>query len=623
MAPLFNQAVQAHQAGRIAEAETLYRKIILEDPKNFDALHMLGIVCFGIGKTQDADKFFRAALSIDSGFPPCHVNYGFYLLKQKRFKDAIESFDKALALFPNFGEAWLGRGNAFRGLKSYDEAFAAYSKAIALNPKIAEAYAGSGNLLARLGRYEEAIAAYDRALALRSDLEFVESERLYCKLCICDWSNFSAEYQHLIGSIKDKKARAQPFYFLNMSSSAREQLDCARSWIASEVPAADKPLWHGEVYRHEKIRVAYVSADLRQHATAYLAAGMFEHHDRSRFEITAVAIGTDDKSEMRERLKGSFNHFIDASNLTDDEIAGQIKKAEIDLLIDLKGFTQDARTGIFARRPAPIQVNYLGYPGTMGADYIDYLIADRIVVPQSHQAYYAEKLVYLPDSYQANDATRAISNKSFTRTELGLPETALIFCCFNNNYKIVPEVFASWMRILSHVKGSVLWLLEDNAKAASNLKKEAVARGIDAGRLVFAGRMPLPDHLARHKCADLFLDTLPVSAHTTASDALWAGLPVVTQIGETFAARVAASLLSAIDLPELIASTPQAYEALAIELATNPEQLISIKEKLARNRLTKPLFDTQRFTRSIEAAYTAMYQRYQAGFPPDHIDVVR
>ena len=623
MAPLFNQAVQAHQAGRIAEAEALYRKIISEDPKNFDALHMLGIVCFGSGKTQDADKFFRAALSIDSGFPPCHVNYGFYLLKQKRFKDAIESFDKALALFPNFGEAWLGRGNAFRDLKRYDDAFAAYSKAIALNPKIAEAYAGSGNLLARLGRYDEAIAAYDRALALRSDLGFVESERLHCKLCICDWNNFSVEYQHLIGSIKDRKARAQPFHFLNISSSAREQLDCAKSWIASEFPAADKPLWQGEVYQHEKIRVAYVSADFRQHATAYLAAGMFEHHDRSRFEITAVAIGADDKSEMRERLKGSFNHFIDATNWTDDEIAGQIKKAEIDLLIDLKGFTQDARTGIFARRPAPIQVNYLGYPGTMGADYMDYLIADQTVVPQSHQAYYAEKLVYLPDSYQANDATRAISEKSFTRTELGLPEKALIFCCFNNNYKIVPEVFASWMRILSRVKDSILWLLEDNAKAGSNLKIEAVARGIDAGRLVFAKRVPLPDHLARHRCADLFLDTLPVSAHTTASDALWAGLPVVTRIAETFAARVAASLLTAIDLPELITSTPQAYEALSIELATNPERLTSIREKLARNRLTKPLFDTRRFTRYVEAAYTAMYQRYQAGFPPDHINVAR
>jgi protein O-GlcNAc transferase len=621
MTLLFNQALQAHQNGRISEAEELYRKIISADPKNFDALHMLGIVCSGNGKNQDADKFFRAAVAIDPGFPPCHVNYGFYLLKQKRLDEAVASFDQALALFPNFAEAWLGRGNALRELRRVNDAFAAYGKAIALRPNLAEAHAGSGNMLSGLQRYDEAIIAYDKALTLNPNLEFVESERFHCKLRICDWKNYSAERQHLLAGAKDNKIQSQPFEFLNISSSPREQLACAKSWVAKKYPESDTPMWRGEIYKHDRIRVAYVSADFREHATSHLTAGMFESHDKSRFEITAIAFGADDKSEMRERLKNSFEQFIDAETWKDDKIASTIKDAQIDILIDLKGFTQNARTGIFARRPAPIQVNYLGYPGTMGADYIDYLIADQAVVPQSHQADFAEKLVYLPNSYQVNDTKRTISEKSLTRAEYGLPEMAFVFCSFNNSYKIVPHMFDSWMRILERATNSVLWLLEDNAKAVLNLKREAESRGIRPERLVFARRMPLADHLARQKCADLFLDTLPVNAHTTASDALWAGLPVLTQIGETFAGRVAASVLTAIDLPELIASTPQAYEAMAIELVAHPERLATIKSKLERNRLTTPLFDTQRFTRHIEAAYTAMYQRYQSRLPPDHISM--
>jgi protein O-GlcNAc transferase len=322
---------------------------------------------------------------------------------------------------------------------------------------------------------------------------------------------------------------------------------------------------------------------------------------------------------MRQRLKSSFDQFIEARTSSDDEIASRIRAAEIDVLIDLNGFTQNARTGVFARRPAPIQVNYLGYPGTMGADYIDYLFADQTVAPKSSQAYYTEKIVYLPNSYQANDAKRTISGKHFTRAECGIPEKGFVFCCFNNNYKIVPEVFDCWMRILNQVDGSVLWLLEGNAIAESNLKKEAAARGISADRLLFAPYLPPADHLARHRLVDLFLDTLPYNAHTTASDALWAGVPVLTQIGETFAGRVASSLLNAIGLPELITSTRREYEDLAIELGTNPDKLAAIKHKLLRNRLTKPLFNTQLFTRHIERAYEAIYERYQRGLPPESI----
>ncbi len=619
MTPLFERAVQAHQSGRILEAEDLYRKIIWDDPKHFDALHMLGIVCSGNGKIHDADKFFRAALLIDPGFPPCHVNYGFCLLKQRRFDEAIGSFDKALALFPNFSEAWLGRGNALRSLKRYDDAFAAYNKAIQLKPNLAEAHAGCANMLAMLQRYKESLLAYDNALALKPDLEFVESERLRCKMQLCDWNNFSVEHPRLVASIRNEKAQSQPFYFLNVSDSAQEQLECAKSWVAKNFPPSDRPIWKKDIYKHDRVRIAYVSTDFHEHATSQLMAGVFECHDKSRFEVTAISIGPDDHSEIRQRLKRAFEHFIDASTLSDAEIALRIRETEIDILIDLKGFTQDARTNVFASRPAPIQVGYLGYPGTMGADYIDYIIADQTVIPDDSRMFYSEKIAVLPNTYQPNDRKRVISDKAFTRSDVGLPSQGFVFCCFNNTYKVIPRVFDCWMRILTQVEGSALWLLEADAAAASNLKKEALARGVSPERLIFAKRMPLPEHLARHKLADLFLDTLPFNAHTTASDALWAGLPVLTRIGETFSGRVVASLLNAIRLPELISTTPEAYKSMAIDLAIHPEKLAAIKHKLAENRLTTPLFDTKLFTKHIEAAYTMMHECHQAGLAPDHI----
>jgi protein O-GlcNAc transferase len=380
-------------------------------------------------------------------------------------------------------------------------------------------------------------------------------------------------------------------------------------------------MWHRDSYKHDRIRIAYVSSDFRSHATSYLIAGMIESHSREKFDVTGIALQPEDPSEIGQRMKRAFGQFIDVSGRTDEETARLIRELEIDIAIDLNGHTRNGRAAIFAHRAAPLQVNYLGFPGTMGADYIDYLIADHTLIPTSSQPYYEEKIIYLPNSYQANDRTRPISSKVFTRADCKLPEDRFVFCCFNGAFKILPDVFDRWMRILSQVNGSVLWLLDDNETAASNLKKEAVKRGISAERLVFAARTSLADHLARHRLADLFLDTLPCNAHTTASDALWAGLPVLTQIGESFAGRVAASLLNAIGLPELITTTPKAYEELAVELAANPERLSAIKSRLASNRLTTPLFDIQRFTRHIEAAYTAIYERHQANLPPDNIDV--
>lgn len=580
---------------------------------------MLGIVCSNTGKIQEADKLFRAALSIDSGFPPCHVNYGFCLLKQKRLTEAAEHFDKALALFPNFAEAWLGRGNALRVLKRYGDALAAYNKATALKPNLAEAYAGCGRALNELKRHDEAIAACDKALSYNPNLEFLAGERLHWKMRLCDWRNFAPEREHIIASVKDKKPCAQPFAFLSISSSSVEQLECAKSWVSKDCPASDTPIWTGNIYSHDKIRVAYVSADFRDHPVAFLIAGLIEGHARESFEVIGISLRPEERSEMGQRMKQAFDRFIDVSKMTNHEIAQLIRQLEVDIAIDLTGFTGDSRTEIFAQRAAPIQINYLGYPGTMGAPYIDYIIADHVLVPHRQQTSYSEKIIYMPDSFQANDRSRHISSNTFTRQRLGLPVDAFVFCCFNNNYKITPAVFDIWMRVLNRVHGSVLWLFASDEPVKKNLRTEAAGRGIDPGRLVFAERVPYVEYLSRLSSADLFLDTAPYNAGTTASDALWAGLPVLTSTCDAFVGRMGASLLSAIGLPELVTTTLQAYEELAIELATNPEKLAAIKDRLARNRLTTPLFDTKRFIRHIEAAYTQAYRRYQAGLAPDHI----
>jgi predicted O-linked N-acetylglucosamine transferase (SPINDLY family) len=350
-------------------------------------------------------------------------------------------------------------------------------------------------------------------------------------------------------------------------------------------------------------------------------AELFERHDRDKFELVAFSFGPDANDGMRRRVLAAFDQFVDVRYRSDRDIALLARNMEIDIAVDLKGFTSDARVGIFAYRAAPLQVSYIGYPGTMAAGYIDYLIADRTLIPSTSQKHYSEKIAYLPNTYQVNDRKRAIAVKAFSREELDLPPAGFVFCCFNNNYKIAPATFDGWMRILKQVDGSVLWLLGDNPTAVHNLRKEAESRGVSAKRLIFAERMPMAEHLARHRAADLFIDTLPCNAHTTASDALWVGLPLITLMGESFASRVAASLLKAIGLPELVATSQEQYEALAIELAANAERLSQIRQKLERNRLIAPLFDTQLYTRHIEAGYTQMYERYHADLPPDHIIV--
>jgi predicted O-linked N-acetylglucosamine transferase (SPINDLY family) len=438
---------------------------------------------------------------------------------------------------------------------------------------------------------------------------------------LCDWSNFDAEREHLIAAVEADRPASQPLVLLAIPSSAEQQLQCAKAWIARQHPSAPNPVWRGERYGHQRIRIAYLSGDFRQHAISHLIAGLFECHDRSRFEITALSSGPVDSSDLRRRIVASVDRFIDIRSHTDEQVAELVRSSEIDVLIDVLGFTQYARTNVFARRPAPVQINYLGYPGTMGAPYFDYIVADPVLIAEQHKRFYSEKIVLLPHTYQANDAKRSIPKKHFSRGELGLPPTGVVFCCFNNCYKILPHVFDSWMRILKRVDQSVLWLLEENPTAPMNLRREAADRGVSPDRLLFAKPLPHEEHMARLRIADLMLDTAPYNAHTTGSDALWAGVPIVTRIGETFAGRVAASLLKAIGVPELVTSTVQAYEALAIELAENPVRLAEIKKTLAGHRLTTPLFDTARYTRHIEAAYIVMVERYRARLAPADISV--
>jgi predicted O-linked N-acetylglucosamine transferase (SPINDLY family) len=516
--------------------------------------------------------------------------------------------------------AWSNKGAVLYALKRYDEAIAHYDKAISLKPDYHKAWANKGNTLSELKHYQEAITHYDKALTLKPDIDWVSGELLHTKMKICSWSDLADSFEDISKKVMAAEKVSAPFPLLSMSDDAMLHKKSSEIYIQSKYslnfdlgPISKYP-------KKEKIRIAYLSPDFRNHPVSLLTAELYELHDKNKFEIIAFSFGVDDKSHMRLRLSQAFKQFIDVSDLSDLGVAELSRSLQIDIAIDLAGHTAHSRTGIFACRAAPIQVSYIGYLGTMGFEYYDYLLADKTIIPDELQKFYFEKIAYLP-SYQVNDRKRTISARQFTREELGLPETGFVFCCFNNNYKILPTTFNSWIRILNAVEGSVLFLYADNECSKANLIKEACLCGIDSARLIFGGRIPTEEYLARYRVCDLFLDTFPYNAGTTASDALWVGLPVLTRIGQSFASRVAASLLNAIGLPELITSTQEEYEAMAIELAMNPQKLRDIKLRLAKNRFTAPLFDTSLFTKNLETIYIKMMERYQAGLEPEHIAI--
>jgi len=613
------RAISNHQKGLLSEAHRLYLELLIDQPGHAEALNLLGVIAHQIGNYQHAVALIDRAIGVDSLQVDFYSNRGNGLKKLKQYDAAIASFDEAIGLKADFAAAYSNRGIALYELKQFDAAITSYDQAICLKPDFAEAYSNRGNALQEVKQYDAAITSLDHAIAINGELPYIRGIRLHLKMIASLWDHFDDELGILIGKIESGEKASTPFPVLSIVDSPAVQRKAATIFVENKHPqntclrVIDKPP------RRPRIRIGYYSADFGDHVMGYLMAEFFERQDKNLFELYGISFGLNDHGELRQRISKAFDRFVDVRDQSDQAVAQLSRSLGIDIAIDLMGYTDNQRTGIFSYRAAPIQVNYLGFPGTMAAEYIDYVIADRTLIPKESQKYYSEKIAYLPNSYKVNYTKRAIADKHFSRAELGIPNEGFVFCCFNNNYKITPTIFDCWMRILHQVQGSVLWLLEDNPTAVTNLRKEANSRGVHGDRLIFANRMPLAEHLARHRTAELFLDTLPYNAHTTASDALWVGLPLITCMGESFASRVAASLLTAIGLPELITTNLHDYESLAVKLATHPEELQSIKNKLERQRSTTPLFDVELFTKNIEDAYFQMYERYQSDLPPEAI----
>jgi len=601
------------------DALTICDKAISLKPDYAAAYINKGAAYKELSRYDEAIAFAERALTINPNLAEAWNNKGIALKELKCSEDAINSFDRAISLKPDFAEAWVNKGNTLHELGRYEEALTHYDKALSVKSEYVEALSNKAVTLSELKRYDEAINHYEKALYLNPSFDWALGNCLHIKMKICNWVEFGKNLLSLENNIKSGKKATSPFAILSLCDDPQLHKQCAEIYTKSKYPLN---LSLGPIVKHpkqEKIRIGYFSSDFRDHPVAYLTAELFELHDKFQFEIFAFSSGPDDKSAMRSRLNRAFTQFIDIRTMSDKRVAELARELCVDIAIDLGGFTAQSRPGIFSYRAAPIQVSYIGYLGTMGAQYIDYLIADATIIPVDSRSYFTEKIAYIP-SYQANDSQRKISQRIFTRDELGLPDKGFVFACFNNNYKILPATFNSWMRILKASEGSVLFLYADSEKTQDNLRKEAEVRGISGQRLVFGKSLPLEDYLARYKSCDLFLDTAPYNAGTTASDALWMGLPVLTLTGKSFASRMAASLLNAIGLLELITTSQGAYEAKAIELAKSPDKLANIKTMLIKNRADSPLFNAPLFIYHLEAIYTQMMNRHWADLPPDHLN---
>ena len=646
----FQEALALHQQGDLKQARLLYERALKWQPNYFDACHMLATLLYQMGQFDRAETLFVKALKIDPESTHALNNFGNLLQDLKKYKSALACFDKALAFDAHYVEAHNNRGDLLQQLGRWSEALESYERAITLAPKYAAAHYNRGNALGMMGRFEEAVAShtaaieidpqyaqaymnrgnaqnelgqhaqaaesFDRAIALAPDIPYLLGTRLHVNMQMCDWRHYQQRLATLLAAVKNNQPASLPFPLLALTSDPAIQQQAASSWISATHPSPKQTQPFAKRSPKDRLRIGYFSADFRQHPVAQLIAGLFEAHDRSKFEVYAFSSGPNTGDEMRLRLEQGFEHFIDVKAETDAQVVARARALELDIAVDLSGLTTGCRPSVCAARVAPIQINYLGHPGTMGAPYMDYILADTTIITPESEPYFSEKVIYLPNSYQPNDRLRAVSTHVFTRAEVGLPTDVFVFCCFNNNFKITPETFDHWMTILRAVPGSVLWLLKASAQTEENLRREATHRGVSADRLFFAPKLPMDQHLARQKCADLFLDSLPYNAHTTTSDALWVGLPVLTCMGEAFASRVAASLLRAMDLPELVTTDALVFEARAIELATDHAQLKALRDRLAVNRMQAPLFDIERLARSIESAYEQVHARRLAGQRP-------
>jgi predicted O-linked N-acetylglucosamine transferase (SPINDLY family) len=620
-----NRGLALYHLGRVHDSLESYERALRFAPEFADVHCNRGDALHALRRLDEAIRSYDRALAIAPDFSSAYNNRGAVLLDLHRPAEALESHDRALKLDPESAEAHNNRGNALQSLSRLPEAVESYERAIGIRGHFTAAFNNRGNALTRMNRLDDALDSFERALSLDPGYEWLYGTRLFMRARLCDWKNWAEERRALAAGIENGNRVVRPFDIQALTDSEALLRRAVEISVQSECPP--NPAL-GPIQRRissGKIRVGYFSADFRIHPVAILSAGLFAAHDRSRFEITAFSSGPNTQDEMRRRIEQAFDRFLDVRTKSDQEIALLARQLELDIAVDLSGLTEDARPGVFALRAAPAQVGLIGFPGTMTSELVDYLVADRTVIPEASRSHYGEKIIYMPHTYLVNDSTRLISDRQFSRAELGLPDTGFVFCCFNNSYKISPDVFDRWMRILARVAGSVLWLSGGPSKMTQNLRREAEARGVSAERLMFAPRTPsLPEHLARHRAAGLGLDTQPFNGHSTTIDALWAGLPVLACAGSTFPGRVAASLLGAIGLPELRAENQEHYEELAADLALHPERLEAIRRKLADHRLTTPLFDTLLYTRNLESAYTEIHRRSAGGLLPEdiHIDSV-
>jgi predicted O-linked N-acetylglucosamine transferase (SPINDLY family) len=583
-----------------------------------EALVARGELLRELRRPEEALMSFRQALALRSDDAAAERGIGNVLLELGRPAEALTAYDAAARMGPELSVSLHGRANALRALGRFAEAVASYDASLAQDPRSATVHSDRAFALLQWGGHDDlGIAGYVDALTRDPAIPFAAGSLFHAQSRRADWTVRVpvASRERLVTALLAGRPVCAPFACLAITDDAAAQLQCARNFAARQ-GNGDAPRDRPRPAPHEKIRVAYVSADLREHAVAYLLIAALERHDRERFEIIGVSLRGADSSAFGRRIQAAFDRFVDVSHISDAAAVELLKRMDVDIAVDLTGYTQGCRSQIFALGAAPIQVGYLGYPGTLGAPFMDYLLADDFVIPPDARRFYSEAVVYLPDCFQANDDARPIGERPVAREDEGLPTDAFVFCCFNNTPKLNPRMFDVWMALLASTPGSVLWLLAHEPIVAENLRLEARSRGIEPQRLVFAERVAYADHLARLRLADLFLDTLPFNAGATASDALWAGLPVLTCAGNAFAARMAGSLLRAVGLPELITTDLQEYASRAAELARQPDVLRSLRQRLSDARATCPLFDTTRFVRHLESAYTTMWQLHANGEDP-------
>ena len=597
------------------------KKLIDLNPKDYSLWNFLGAGYEALGQVFEASEAFKVATNKNPNFLDGFNNLALCLHKQGDLDGAIKAYKKVIIIKPDHFEAYNNLGVILQARGELVDAITAFQKALLIKPTLFSSLANLGNIFKELGRLDEAIEVYKKAILINPGNDLLIITKIFLQTVICDWETLEKDIK-LIDRLGMSQISIAPWLALSLEDNPLNHRK--RSEIYAKSIFQNKPILSSEIPKRIKtkpIKIGYFSADFHEYPGMYLMIGILETHNRNDFEIYAFSYGPDKNDEMRKRIINAVDHFVDIKNLSDLKVKSICQQENIDIAIHRNGYTKTHRSKLFSLRIAPIQINYLGYPGTLGTNYIDYIIADPTIIPQEYRDCYTEEIIYMPHCYQPNDNKRLISKKAMTKLDMGLPEDSFVFCSFNNNYKITKVEFNIWMRLLKEIEGSVLWLFKSNKWAEANLKKEAFNNGVDASRLIFAEKLPHDEHLARHKFADLFIDTFNYNAHTTASDALWAGLPVVTKIGKGFPARVAGSLLKAVGLPELITENEKEYEALILDLASNSDKLLKIKEKLRVNRLSQPLFDTELYTKNLEKAYLQVYKNYIDGKSPQTIYV--